>query len=726
MKIPTILTTLAAALLVTAVPAPAPAPANVTPSLPVKPAVTVPDTYIIEYQDGVKHNTAQNALKAHGVNFKIRNVFNVFNGASVTVNSNHDSAELAKIPGVKKVYQVTVLAAPKINHCKTNPSDPQATSSHHMTGVDILQNKYHLTGKGIKIGVIDSGVDYTHPAFAAKGASAGCFARYGKSCRVKYGWDFVGDNYDGTNTPAPDYDPMDCSGHGTHLASIVGGGLLSSVNGTKLPQPFVGVAPEVTLGAYRIFGCSGSTTSDVVLAAMELAFNDGMDVITLAVDGATGNQSDPIAVLGDKLIALGMAVTASAGDQGGQSYGSVNDASLGTLSTSVGSFDNEFEFNYSFNYSGANYPYIPSTGWNRPFNFPGAILSPKFNLNNPPTFDDGCSTIDLNASNSKGKIVLVSNVLIYCDLNQRITNAINAGALGILIQSASPGFQTLDGYGGFPVATVGTQAAVDLVAAWNTNNSAVINWSKATIVKGAGAPSDFSSYGLDYGIVKPDIGAPGGNILSAFPVKMGGYAVLSGTAQAASYVAGSHALYMQAKHAKSTGDVIRLAFKNTGTISSDVNSAAKVSVSKQGSGLLNVLSAVLTTTSITPDSVSLLSTDLLRTTVKITIKNSGKRTETYTLSHIPADALSWNENNIPLIDLPVIKPYYATVDFSSKKVEVSAGKSVDVTLTFAEPKDGSYYEGAVYSGFIVATPLSKDGIPVHMPYSGLKAIPEQK
>ena len=238
----------------------------------------VPNAYIIEYHDGFSHADAHNGLKTHAVDYRIRNEYNIFNGASITVNSEHDGHALAKVPGVKNVWHVSIYDMPKSQKVTTKATDPAAISDHHMTGVDVLHEKYKLTGKGVKVGVIDTGIDYNHPAFAAKGATNGCFARYGKNCRVAHGWDFVGDAYNGGNTPKADADPMDCAGHGSHVAGIIGANALDIKVSPKPPQPFVGVAPEVTFGAYRIFGCSGGSGDDVILAAMELAFNDGMDV----------------------------------------------------------------------------------------------------------------------------------------------------------------------------------------------------------------------------------------------------------------------------------------------------------------------------------------------------------------------------------------------------------------------------------------------------------------
>lgn len=238
----------------------------------------IPNAYIIEYSDGIRRNAAHNSLKANKVDYKVRNEYNIFNGAALTVKSGHEGDALAKIPGIKNVWRVTLHKIPKVNKSTKKPTDPEVVSFHRMTGVDVLHKKHKLTGKGIKIGIIDTGVDYKHPAFAAPGANEGCFARNGKNCRIRYGWDFVGDDYNGSNTPKPDGDPMDCNGHGSHVAGIIGGNALNIKVSPKPPQPFVGVAPEVTIGAYRVFGCYGTSADDVILAAMELAFNEGMDV----------------------------------------------------------------------------------------------------------------------------------------------------------------------------------------------------------------------------------------------------------------------------------------------------------------------------------------------------------------------------------------------------------------------------------------------------------------
>jgi subtilisin family serine protease len=239
----------------------------------------LPNAYIVEYHEGISRFNAHANLKKHSIDYKVRNEYSIFNGAAISVKSNHDGATLATVPGVKNVWLVHLYSHPTVNPAKNNVNSTESTMSvHHMTGVDAVHKKLKLTGKGVKVGIIDTGIDYKHPAFAAPGATEGCFARYGKNCRIVHVWDFVGDAYTSLNTPVPDADPMDCNGHGTHVAGIVGGNGMNIKTGPKPMIPWIGVDPEVTFGAYRIFGCEGRTGTDIILAAMEMAFNDGMDV----------------------------------------------------------------------------------------------------------------------------------------------------------------------------------------------------------------------------------------------------------------------------------------------------------------------------------------------------------------------------------------------------------------------------------------------------------------
>src|SRR5690606_16946533 len=124
-----------------------------------------------------------------------------------------------------------------------------------------------FTGAGVRVGVIDTGVDYDHPDLGGSGVDD---PSNFPNERVVAGWDFVGDDFNADDSspsyqpvPHPDADPDDCEGHGTHVAGIVGASGDPAEGGVR------GVAPDAEIGAYRVFGCDGSTTADIMLAAME-------------------------------------------------------------------------------------------------------------------------------------------------------------------------------------------------------------------------------------------------------------------------------------------------------------------------------------------------------------------------------------------------------------------------------------------------------------------------
>lgn len=201
-----------------------------------------------------------------GVPFAERFAFDtLWNGLSVSIKPS-DVARIARLPGVVAVHPVITIDAPTLSPL----ADPELATALAMTGADTAQDLGH-TGAGVKVAVMDTGVDYDHPDLG------GCF---GPGCRVAYGWDFVGDAFDAnpanpTYNPiaVPDPDPDDCNGHGTHVAGIIGASGDPGSGGAR------GVAPGVVFGAYRVFGCAGSTTADIMLAAMERALADGMKVL---------------------------------------------------------------------------------------------------------------------------------------------------------------------------------------------------------------------------------------------------------------------------------------------------------------------------------------------------------------------------------------------------------------------------------------------------------------
>ncbi|HQW27047.1 MAG TPA: S8 family serine peptidase, partial [Saprospiraceae bacterium] len=247
-----------------------------------------------------EHQKFRNDAKKEHIEYKEEYSYDsLWNGFSVSATTA-ELGKLSRIAGVVAIYPVMVVSVPET---ATSALDPELYTALTMTGADAVQSELGYTGKGIKVAVMDTGIDYDHPDLG------GCF---GPGCRVAKGWDFVGDAYNADDTspaynpvPSPDPYPDDCNGHGTHVAGIIG------ANGVV-----TGVAPEVTFGAYRVFGCDGSTTDAIMLAAMERAYKDHMDVLNMSIGSAFEWPQSPTAVAASRLVRKGMVVVASIGNSG--------------------------------------------------------------------------------------------------------------------------------------------------------------------------------------------------------------------------------------------------------------------------------------------------------------------------------------------------------------------------------------------------------------------------
>jgi len=163
-------------------------------------------------------------------------------------------------------------------------------------------NVNDITGKGVVVAILDTGIDYNHIDLG------GCI---GSSCRVTHGYDFINN----------DNDPMDGHGHGTHVAGIVG------ANGT-----LKGVAPDVTFHAYKVLSDQGSGSSSGIIAALERSVDpdgdintdDAVDIVNMSLGGG-GNATDPLSIATNNTVDAGVIVVVAAGNDG--NYGAINSSS---------------------------------------------------------------------------------------------------------------------------------------------------------------------------------------------------------------------------------------------------------------------------------------------------------------------------------------------------------------------------------------------------------------
>ncbi|KAF9327284.1 hypothetical protein BG006_009385 [Podila minutissima] len=271
----------------------------------------------------------------------------------------------------------------------------------------------------------------------------------------------------------------------------------------------------------------------------------------------------------------------------------------------------------------------------------------------------------------------------------------------MLVQTTPFGLAGLTGTAGFPLAAIEFAAGEELLAVVKKTPATTFAWSteeKNFKVEGGGAPSGFSSWGLP---------------ISVLP---------SGTSMATPYTAGAHALLYNA-HKKILKPVeARRILKATATPGFDYKHTTPASVAKQGAGLINIKNAIAVKTIISPEHIQLLDTNnFAGKSIQVKIKNTGKKTATYVLSHEAAESVvSYRGGNTFPLLAPIIEKDAAKVTFSTTKVTIKAGQVAKVKVHFTEPATGKADEFPIYSGYIVATPNGKGSIPVRVPYAGLK------
>lgn len=437
---------------------------------------------------------------------------------------------------------------------------------------DILKTKnkdgqdISIDGQGTRVGVIDTGIDYTHSMLGGSG-SQDVYKGQNKdsledggfpNLKIVGGYDFVGTAFNSASPafdqhiPKPDADPIDEGGHGTHVAGSISG----IGNGI---DTYNGVAAGASLYALKVFGADGSTNDGVVIAALEYAADpdanldpsDRLDVVNLSLGSGYGtthvlyNEAITNLTNGD------IVVVASAGNSG-EKTNIVGAPSTSEDAISVAASIDDMSQNWQFR---AVEFLIPSGS-------PLVTEAFEASLGKPITDSDpvtgalvylGTAASDLTDSQRqalRGKVAFIDRGEI--SFADKIKKASEAGAIGVVVANNQPGDPfTMGGDGTYPLpAIMISQALGQEVLKQMQSGEVVINFVTSRRIEKPeliDTLTGFSSRGprsLD-GYLKPEIAAPGANIISA---KMGGGSAsvkLSGTSMAAPHMAGVMALLKQ-------------------------------------------------------------------------------------------------------------------------------------------------------------------------------------
>ncbi|WP_344882472.1 S8 family peptidase [Allokutzneria multivorans] len=467
-----------------------------------------------------------------------------------------------------------------------------------------------VLGDGVRVGIIDDGIDYTHATFGGPGTKE-AYAAIDRdkanpavfpTPKVVGGIDLVGDKYDATGqngsmTPVPDPNPISCGTHGTHVAGTTGGfgvnadgtafkGDHNKLTAKQLNEMRVGpgTAPRSLLYSIKVFGCDGST--DVTSQAMDWAldpdgdgdFTDRLDVVNMSLGSNFGGADDPDSLFVRKLVANGVLPVISAGNGGdlydvGGSPGNTPEAltvassrdafvlrdgaEVAAPNTLVGVKAGQYSQDY------AKYDTLDLTK-------PVVALSAADNK-------DGClaySAADKAAV--AGKFAWLewddNDATRKCGSAARANQAGAAGALGVVLSSNLEDFAAgIAGNATVPMFqfTGSVTKALRPALTAGTLEVKLGGYLRSSVSTTSPAindtPSTFTSRSVHSKIVKPDLSAPGDTIASALSGSGNQPLVISGTSMAAPHTSGVTALVRQA-HPDWTPEEVKAAVMNTAGI----------------------------------------------------------------------------------------------------------------------------------------------------------------
>ncbi len=536
--------------------------------------------------------------------------------------------KIGQIGGVAHIESAGHFSRPELPKTETNVAAPIKTLAARNSVKFIGGTEAHLRGirgQGMKVGIIDSGIDFTHSMLGGVGTEDAFKAvdpaqptSAFPNAKVVGGIDFVGTKYDSgaarfeDRVPKIDTNPIDEGGHGTHVAGTVAG--IGDGQAT-----YDGVAPDAVLYALKVFGADGSTNDTVVIAALEFAadpngdgiLSDRLDVVNLSLGSGYGSGHILYSEAIRNLSLGGTSVVASGGNSGDVPYivgspGATDEAI--SVAASVDDMDHNWRFR-ALKFTTVDKPEILVEA------IEGAITKPlkDSGLVVGPLVYAGVADQDFTPELKlaiQGKIAFIDRgVVAFAD---KIKRAAEAGAIGVIVGNNQPSDPIVMGGGDgtkyeIPGVMISKALADELKEQMKKGD--VI--SDMTVPKVIEKPqlidtmADFSSRGprsID-GALKPEISAPGEKIVSA---KIGGGTAgtqMSGTSMAGPHMAGVMALLRQKFPTVSAAELKSIAMGTAKTMND--SEGKRLSLSRQGAGRVQIIKALDTQVLALPSAISL-------------------------------------------------------------------------------------------------------------------------
>lgn len=542
---------------------------------------------------------------------------------AVTVYATSDAIpEVSKLPQVKSISHVRRMARPQTFNNPLPPRKSKPVNSANFIGSEEAY-RMGITGQGRRVGVLDTGVDYTHAMLGGNGDAAE-YAAIDPSqptplfpnAKVVGGTDLVGTEFDaasnlpGKNRPVPDSNPIDESGHGSHVAGTIAG---TGIGG----ESYDGVARDAQIYAIKVFGKDGSTLDAVVIRGLEYALdpngdlnpNDALDAVNLSLGGGYGPPQIMYSEAIRNLTDAGVIVVASAGNSGPDDYivgaPSTADEAI-SVAASIDGADRNWKFPAVVFSTAANPDLLVKA-------IPGEITKSLDEIEQVEgdLVDLGFADVDLTQEQKdavNGKIAFISRGKV--SFADKITRALDAGALGVVVYNNSPGQPiVMGGEGEFdiPGVMISQDLGLQLQAEIAAGGTVHIQFKTERTIdepERIDTITGFSSKGprTEDNLIKPEIAAPGQAIISA-GVGTGNEVVeMGGTSMAAPHMTGVMALLKQAHPDLSPRELKALAMNTSKILTAG---GVEVPVSLQGAGRVQIENALESPVVIMPAGLSL-------------------------------------------------------------------------------------------------------------------------
>ncbi len=586
------------------------------------------------------------------------------------------ASELLQIPGAVRLHAVRRLM-PLLNHALPIHKVPDAWG--------MLPLGQNGAGVGIKIGMIDTGVDVNNAAFSdplppvdgfPKVLAAG--DRQFTNAKI-----IVAKNYTTLLPDGGDVDANDRDGHGTGTAVAAAGGTATSPYGVV-----TGVAPKAYIGSYKVLDANG-TTSDVVTKAIDDAVADGMDVINLSLGAYVTSYSDvaptEIGIAAIEAAAqAGVLVTVAAGNSG-PGAGSISDLASAPDAISMGAIMNDRALGYAVTASGA----APEMAFVGSGPNPGQVVSgTMFDVMSVDASGLACSP--LASGSVAGMVVLVLRGT--CPFEDKLNNVAAGGALAAIVYNNPGGasFQTIlasVGAATLPAMFVDQSQGADLQAqvAANPGVSVAMDFTGAQPFPARTDLTIFTSRGPSLGsAMKPDMVAVGEEIVtgaqnsfsSGESYSASGFIDTAGTSFSAPLAAGAAAVLKAARPGLTVQQYRSLLINGAGRATSAPGVAA--TVQQAGAGVLNLAAAVSGTVAAYPTSLNFgTGTGAVNATQQLTLWNVGAAGDTFSIQAVPT-------GNSPGLS------FSGALSTTSLQLDANGSQQIPVTLSASGLGPGEY------------------------------------